>query len=542
VGFEELLRQKLGPMRDLVQRGSTSSPPTYDPAALFYRRALGVEARVRTDDTWASAELCGPNGKWTRHDMEDLQNIAGMTRWTAASEAGPRATKLWRWAEQGLLYFAREDPRVGLTGRTDVLEGSGPITRRWGVWARPAMENAVQISPVPFMPRGRDLQAAELVGYRLSSRERGHEVLGVSITGGTGTGKGLRALMPLLDGTRSHPEILEAVGEELRAEATRLLRLLDRVTALDEDAGPTALRSELARRADQVTWLGHAGVLYQSRGVSILIDPFFGPPSDPPERWLSTPQFDPRALPPIDAVLITHGDNDHLNPASLALLPSSTPVFVPRLVDRPAPYEVDIRGMLRLLGFERVTEVDPWAGVAIGDVTVTAVPFRGEDWGLDLPQATWHVESAELAIYCSADSAPMDDVYRQLGDRRRIDLAFMGVGGCAESYGGPADLGYGNFYRDWVPVVQHNEWVQHCAGPADAVHALEIFKPRFAFGYAAGGASWIPVAYSDTGDHEQMADRLDAARNQAFDTLPVSLPLGRPVRASELSRGSVTAT
>lgn len=532
VGFEEIFQRRLGPMRDLVSRRSRPPPPTYDPATLHYRRALGVEVRVRPDDTWAQGEVCGPGGQWLRVDLDELAVIAGLTAWATPQMLDVAPAKLWRWVDAGLLYFSKVDPAVGLSGGGGVLAAGGPVARRWGVWPRPAMENAVEIKPVPFMPRGRDLKEAEMVGYRLASRERGHEVFGVSVTGTKQTGTAMRALMPLLDGTHTRPEILEAVGERLAPEVDRHLRLLDKMTALEPGPGPSEQRAAFQTSGDQVSWLGHAGVLYQSAGVSILVDPFFGPPSDPPERWLSTPQFDPRVLPKLDAILITHGDNDHLNPASLAQLPTSVPVLVPRLIERPAPYEVDIRGLLRLLGFEKITEVDPWASVTFGDVTATALPFDGEDWGLDLPQATWHVQSPSFSIFCAADSGPMPDVYQRLAELGRVDLAFMGVVGCAESYATPADYGYGNFYRDWVPVVRHNEWVQHCAGPRDAAASLALFEPRFAFGYAAGGASWIGVAYSDTGDHEQLSGYI---RNQAFDTRSVSLPLGTPVRADALA-------
>ena len=42
----------------------------------------------------------------------------------------------------------------------------------------------------------------------------------------------------------------------------------------------------------------------------------------------------------------------------------------------------------------------------------------------------------------SADAGPMPEVYRALAERRvAIDVAFLGVGGCAEPLGAPAALG-----------------------------------------------------------------------------------------------------
>jgi hypothetical protein len=112
----------------------------------------------------------------------------------------------------------------------------------------------------------------------------------------------------------------------------------------------------------------------------------------------------------------------------------------------------------------------------------------------------------------------------------RIDLAFMGVSGSAETFVMPEGFGYGNFYREWIPRVRYNEWVKHCAGPVDAVRMLSVLNPRVAFGYAAGGASYIRTEYSDVGDHEQMAEVLATKRSATFDTRAISLPLGRPQR------------
>ena len=88
---------------------------------------------------------------------------------------------------------------------------------------------------------------------------------------------------------------------------------------------------------------------------------------------------------------------------------------------------------------------------------MTAYPFVGESWGLDLAKLTYLVEADDKRVFCSADAAlpwtrNLQRCWRCLKDL--IDLALMGVSGCAESYVMPQGLGYGNFYQDWVPKVQ----------------------------------------------------------------------------------------
>lgn len=531
MSFDELLKKRLGPMRDLVRRPARAAAPEYDPADLYYRRAVGLELRVRPEETWAQLEVVREGKQQTSLGREAAETILGMTRFTHARDLPLAPKKLWRMAEDGLLFFSPRPVDRPLTGENRILQRGGRIARRSSAWPTVAVETAVQVAPMPFMPRGRDLAGAELVGVRFASLERGFEVLGTTITGTKALGAAIRGLLPLLDGRRTKKEILALLPEPRLGD--KLLSLFDSITVLESVTGPPAPAARFDSDAAQVTWIGHAGVLVQAGGTNLLVDPLFFSSSDPPERGCADPKLDPRALPRIDAILITHGDNDHLNPNSLAMLPPGTPIYIPRVGNAPAPYQVDLFGMLRVLGFTRVVEVDEWDAFRVGGLTVTACPFEGESWNLDLAKVTYLVESEEASLFFAADSNEMPDTYRRLAGRaRRVDLAFMGVSGNAETYVMPPGFGYGNFYADWVPRTRYSEWVQHCAGPAEAAASLGILKPRFAFGYAAGGAGYIRTEYSDVGDHRALAERLFEA---GAETRPVALPLAEPVRLDALA-------
>lgn len=503
---------------------------------------------MRPEETWAQVMVGGGRALHSRA-AEDVRRCLRLTEWTPVG-GELDASRAWRGVEDNLLVYATRDPGRPLTGRAGVLsalENGQTLARRAAAWPTVAVETAVEIAPMPFMPRGRDLVGAEMVGARIASLERGHEVFGLTLTGSALTGRRWRNAAPRLDGRRSLAEVLDGFSASDRHEVRKILSWLDDAGLLEARSGPPEPASALdeAREA-QVTWLGHAAVLFQTATTRILVDPLFFAPSDPPERWDSASRFDPRALPPLDAILVTHGDNDHLNPNSLALLDPSTQVLIPSCASVPSAFQVDIRGALRVLGFETVVEMAPGTGHQVGDAYVTAWPFEGEDWGLDLPKVTYLVESKELSAFFSADSARMDDVMTAIGKRdRRVDLAFMGVSGNAEPHVTPPELGYGNFYADWVPRARHNAWVQHCADPSDAVESVRRLKPRFAFGYAAGGASFIRTAYSDVGDHETFARLLNEANrglgSREFGSSgaqichPVNLPLGQPVARSRLA-------
>lgn len=542
VGFKELLDQKLGPMRDLITRPARHTAAPTDPHSLWYRRAAGLEVRVRPEASLNEVEVGLANHPddlrsllWSR-----LAPLLALTQWQSAEQLrgqGLSSNTLWTAVEQDLLYYARQDPGVRLSGQAGILaDAQGePIRRRLSMWPTGAIATATEIAPMPFMPRGRDLADAELVGMRFASLERGYEVFGATITGGRKTGNRLRDLLPLLNGQRNLAQILECFDAgRTRDYARELLAVLDGLTLLERAPGTSVVQSKMAAPTEpQVTWLGHAGALIQAEGVNILVDPLFNSVSEPEDRWVWPPKFDPRVLPEIHAIFITHADNDHLNPNSLLQLPRTIPIYIPHSPSYPLPHQVDIRGQLAVLGFKDVRELRVADQADLGGMRVTAYPFVGENWDLEVAQLTYLVEAEGLSCFLSTDSESMNDVYDALGAKaERIDLALLGVSGAAEPLVGPSDLGYGNFYAEWVPRARHNEWVQHCAGPEQSALNAARFSPRFAFGYACGGASYLPMAYCDRGDHDQFADRLLAGEGV---TQPAALPLGIPVPVRELA-------
>jgi L-ascorbate metabolism protein UlaG (beta-lactamase superfamily) len=318
--------------------------------------------------------------------------------------------------------------------------------------------------------------------------------------------------LPRLDGRHDWQELAAAQG------VAPLLELLDGFGLLERHMPPPPWAG-----AAQLTWLGHAAALYEADGRRILVDPLFHRASLPARPGADQPP-DWRALGPLDAVLITHGDNDHFNPSSLLRLPRQTPIYIPR-AERRWAYQVDLEAVLALLGFANVVALDEWQRVQLGDVLIVAAPFVGEDWGLELPKRTYLLSGPSLTVYLSADSGFMPEVYRRLGAEFAIDLALLGVSGCAEAHVMPADFGYGGFYRPWIPPEKVNEWIELSSGPAKATQAAALLGARRAFGYAVGGTSYVTMAYSDRGTHAELAALLDGSA-----TRPLAMPLGVPVR------------
>src|SRR5262245_17587727 len=111
----------------------------------------------------------------------------------------------------------------------------------------------------------------------------------------------------------------------------------------------------------RLTWIGHASWLVQLDGVSLLIDPVFSRSIGPGTHRYVAPALDPTTLPPIDAQLVSHNHRDHLD------LPSLLAVKSPVVAGR---------GLSSFFARQRLecTELEWWASVRIGDVTVHFVP------------------------------------------------------------------------------------------------------------------------------------------------------------------------
>jgi L-ascorbate metabolism protein UlaG (beta-lactamase superfamily) len=106
-----------------------------------------------------------------------------------------------------------------------------------------------------------------------------------------------------------------------------------------------------------LAYIGHATTLLELDGIRLLTDPLLRTRVGHLRR-VAPP---PKALPEIDAVLISHPHHDHLDLPSLRLVPASTLVVVPR-------------GSGRLLRrFERVVELEEGGDAEVGPLRVKAL-------------------------------------------------------------------------------------------------------------------------------------------------------------------------
>jgi L-ascorbate metabolism protein UlaG (beta-lactamase superfamily) len=191
----------------------------------------------------------------------------------------------------------------------------------------------------------------------------------------------------------------------------------------------------------RIDFLGHATTLIELDGTRLLTDPLLRPRISGLVHRHAEVVVPPPAQ--VDAVLISHLHNDHLDLPSLKLLGPQTHILAPR------------RGqaLLRRAGFGNTREVRPGDRVEVNGLPLRTT--RAVHWGLRAPLGPWggcvgYIIEARQRVYFAGDTQAFSGM-RKLGS---IDVALMPIAG-------------------WGPVLGPGHM-----GPAAAVDALRLIRPR----------------------------------------------------------------
>lgn len=176
-----------------------------------------------------------------------------------------------------------------------------------------------------------------------------------------------------------------------------------------------------------VVWVGHATALVQMDDKAILTDPVFTDTIGQLSKRIVKPGLDPKDLPPVDAVLISHLHFDHLSLGSLEMIePRIRALMLPR---GGTAYLTD--------GFSfPAYELRTWQVWEKDGLRVTAVPIKhvGFRYGADDAWMTdsftgYVVEYHGLKVYFPGDTAYDQRNFVETGQRfPGMDLALLPIG------------------------------------------------------------------------------------------------------------------
>jgi L-ascorbate metabolism protein UlaG (beta-lactamase superfamily) len=173
----------------------------------------------------------------------------------------------------------------------------------------------------------------------------------------------------------------------------------------------------------RITYLGHASLLFETGGETVVTDPVFSNRIGGFFTKRSSPsQFRPEELRGLVGILISHGHHDHLDYRSLKRLGRDRPVLV--------PWGLSVS--LRQRGFEDVRVVRSGDSLALGGWRVAAVPSRHFGGRLPFVYTSGHlgfVLTGPRCIYFAGDTGLDVAMFREIGRQFPIDLAVLPIAG-----------------------------------------------------------------------------------------------------------------
>ncbi len=280
---------------------------------------------------------------------------------------------------------------------------------------------------------------------------------------------------------RSRPAPFGQIKEMLRVPD-------EKETALRSMLTPEPPRPPSPRYSGEgmrIRYFGHACVLIESKGVSILTDPIvsYAYPSDL-ERYTydDLPET-------IDYVLLSHSHADHVMLETLLQLRRRIgTIVVPK--SSGGMQDPSLRLALRHTGFPRVIEIEELDEIELEGGSIVGLPFLGEHGDLLIrSKLAYLVELGGRKAIIAADSNALEPmIYDRIRDIfGDVDVLFLGM----ESEGAPMSWSYGPLFL--TPLARKMDQSRRLNGSncQRAMDIVELLRPKEVYIYAMGQEPWL---------------------------------------------------
>lgn len=277
-------------------------------------------------------------------------------------------------------------------------------------------------------------------------------------------------------------------------EAAELLRLrpsdAKRIAPFFQEGAPSP-SPRYAGDGVRLRYYGHATVLLETRGTSILTDPVVSY-----AHGNGVPRYTLADLPDrIDYAVITHAHQDHcMLETLLRLRPRIGQIVVPQSNGSGWP-DPSLRLILEHCGFKNVVELDELGSLEVPGGSITAVPFLGEHGDLNIRSKTAYLVDllGRRSLFCADSNALEPRIYSEV--RRlfgEIDALFLGM----ECEGAPMSWLYGPLLTRPLQRKMDQSRRLDASDAESGMAVVECLAPAEVYVYAMGQEPWLTYVTS----------------------------------------------
>jgi L-ascorbate metabolism protein UlaG (beta-lactamase superfamily) len=238
-------------------------------------------------------------------------------------------------------------------------------------------------------------------------------------------------------------------------------------------------------------YLGHACILLETSGVSILFDPVLSYTySSEDSRY--TYQDLPDS---IDYVVITHNHQDHVLFETILQIRHKVKTFILPRSSGGFLQDPSLKLVLKNIGCKAVIELDQMESVEFENGSITALPFLGEHSDLNVQcKSAYLVRVGSRSFLFAADSCNVEPrlyehLYKELGN---MDAIFLGM----ECDGAPLTWLYGPLLTKKIERAMDESRRLTGSNFDQAIDIVRRFNSKEIYVYAMGQEPWLSYIMS----------------------------------------------